>query len=102
VPHSQVSERASAQAMLAEWVFTRSTQARVSVDDDTAAFAALALDGADKLSAVDLDLSDVVAPAPREFTRPAAFTDIDHRLDSRLSDLGPLDHDDRSPTVTRR
>lgn len=101
VPHSQVSERASAQAMLAEWVFTRTTQPRVPVVDDTAALATLALDRADGLPAVDLDLSDF-APAPREFTRPAAFTDIDQRHDSRLSDLGSLDSDDRLPTVSRR
>ena len=101
VPHLQLSERASAQAMLAEWVFTRSTHPRLAVDDHTAAFATLALDRPDKLPAVDLDLSDF-APAPREFTRPAAFTDIDQRRDSRLSDLGPLDENDRLPTVSRR
>lgn len=79
--HAQVSERASAQAMLADWVFTRATQPPVA--------------------AVDLDLSEV-APAPREFTRPAAFTDIDQRSDSRLSGLGALDEDDRLPSASRR
>ena len=101
VPHSQVSERASAQAMLADWVFTRSTQPRTPVDDGTAALATLAVSRADGRPAVDLDLSDF-APAPREFTRPAAFTDIDQRRDSRLSDLGSFDPDDRLPTVSRR
>ena len=101
VPRSQVSERASAQAMLAEWVFTRSTQPRKPVDYDTAALATLAVSRADGLPTVDLDLSDF-APAPREFIGPAAFTDIDQRRDSRLFDLGSLDPDDRLPTVSRR
>ncbi len=38
------------------------------------------------------------SPAPREFTRPAAFTDIDMRRDRRLSDLGGLDEIDSDPT----
>ncbi len=99
--YPQVSERASAQAMLAEWVFTRSTQPGRPVDDDTAAPATLAPGRVGGLPAVDLDLSEF-APAPREFTRPAAFTDIDQRHDSRLSDLGSLDPDDRLPTASRR
>ena len=101
VPHSQVSERASAQAMLAEWVFTRSTQAHTAADDAMAACASPVIERSDSLPLVDLDLSDF-APAPREFTRPAAFTDIDQRRDSRLSDLGSLDEGDALPTVSRR
>jgi len=101
VPHPQVSERASAQAMLADWVFTRSTQPRTPVDDDTAALATVAVSRVDGRPAVDLDLSDF-APAPREFTRPAAFTDIDQRRDSRLSDLSSFDPGDRLPKVPRR
>ena len=101
VPPSQVSERASAQAMLADWVFTRSTQPRRPVDDNTAALATSAVSRADGQPLVDLDLSDF-APAPREFTRPAAFTDIDQRRGSRLSDLGSFDPDDRLPTVSHR
>ena len=101
VPHSQVSERASAQAMLAEWVFTRSTQAHTAADDAMAACASPVIERSDSLPMVDLDLSDF-APAPREFTRPAAFTDIDQRRDSRLSDLGSLDEGDALPTVSRR
>ena len=101
VPDSQVSERASAQAMLAEWVFTRTTAPRMTADDNTDAWTTLAMDRAVGPPAVDLDLSDF-APPPREFTRPAAFTDIDQRRDSRLSDLGTLDQNDRLPTVSRR
>jgi pilus assembly protein FimV len=101
VPHSQVSERASAQAMLAEWVFTRSAQAQTAADDAMAACASPVIERSDSLPLVDLDLSDF-APAPREFTRPAAFTDIDQRRDSRLSDLGSLDEGDALPTVSRR
>ncbi|MBC7728222.1 MAG: hypothetical protein H7242_11545 [Microbacteriaceae bacterium] len=100
VPHSPVSERASAQAMLAEWVFTRSTHAHTAADDAMAARTS-PIDHSDSLPMVDLDLSDF-APAPREFTRPAAFTDIDQRRDSRLSDLGSQDEGDMMPIVSRR
>jgi hypothetical protein len=99
--HAQVSERASAQATLADWVFTRTTQPAVAAVDDNAAFDTRALDRRAAPAAVDLDLSEV-APAPREFIRPAAFTDIDQRRDSRLSGLGALDEDDRLPTTSRR
>lgn len=100
VTHAQGSERVSAQSMLADWVFTRTTQPRPVGDDDTAAFPSLALDRLDGRISLDFDLSDV-APAPREFTRPAAFTDIDQRRDSRLSDLGPLDLE-ALPPIPRR
>lgn len=97
VPHSQVSERASAQAMLAEWVFTRTSVPRAPAEADLTA----SLGRHNALAAVDLDLSDF-APAPREFTRPAAFTDIDHRRDSRLSDLDGLDEHTALPPTSRR
>ncbi|MBL8349509.1 MAG: hypothetical protein JNL87_04280 [Burkholderiaceae bacterium] len=70
-----LSERASAQAMLAEWVFSRAVQPSRPIDATQAPMP------------LDLDLSEF-APAPREFTRPAAFTDIDQRHDGRLSELG--------------
>lgn len=74
-PLLHLSERASAQAMLAEWVFSRAVQPSRPADAAQAA------------TTLDLDLSEF-APAPREFTRPAAFTDIDQRNDGRLSDRG--------------
>lgn len=40
---------------------------------------------------LDLDLSDVAA-GPREFTRPAAFGDVELRDDRPPADLGALDH----------
>ena len=105
----QVSNRASAQAMLAEWVFTRSSQARAAADEPMAGAASPVIDHSDRRDrsdrwpAVDLDLSDLAAAAaPREFTRPAVFTDIDQRRDSRLSNLGSLDEGDVLPPVSRR
>ncbi len=89
-PRPHLSEAGSAQAMLADWVFTRAVMARQTGDADAASGAARPLK-------LDLDLSEH-APAPREFTRPAAFTDIDLRDDPRLSDLGGLDHADSDPT----
>ena len=103
---TQVSSRASAQAMLAEWVFARSSQARAAADDPMAGGASPVTersDRSDRWSAVDLDLSDLAAAAPpREFSRPAVFTDIDQRRDSRLSNLGSLDEGDVLPPVSRR
>lgn len=107
VPH--VPQRSSAQAMLAEWVFTRATQPRadagVGVGAANWADAALTSDGRlaepSGPAALDLDLSDL-APAPREFTRPAAFNDIDLRRDSHRSDLGALEEGNLAPPLSRR
>ncbi len=97
-PRPHLAERSSTQAMLADWVFTRAARARAPGEADASV-------GADRPSRpvkLDLDLSDY-APAPREFTRPAAFTDIDMRRNRRLSDLGGLDEIDNSdPLPSRR
>ena len=95
-PRPHVAEESSAQAMLADWVFSRAVHARrvTPIADRPDRPAAPTARRGIKL---DLDLSDH-APAPREFTRPAAFTDIDMRRDKRLSDLGGLDEADSDPT----
>ncbi len=82
-PRPHLSQRTSAQAMLAEWVFSRSTTP-MSDPGATPQAAAEAVDAA--TGKLDLDLSDY-ATSPREFTEPAAFTDIGMGRDSRLSDL---------------
>ncbi len=89
-PRPHMAERSNAQAMLADWVFSRAAQ----VNSDARAQPVAKVQRGIKL---DLDLSEH-APAPREFTRPAAFTDIDVRRDRRLSDLGGLDEADSDPT----
>jgi pilus assembly protein FimV len=91
-PRPHVADASSAQTLLADWVFTRAVQARraAGAGDGPAPQAQPGIK-------LDLDLSDY-APAPREFTRPAAFTDIDMRRDKRLSDLGGLDEFDSDPT----
>ena len=91
-----------ARAMLADWVFARAATALQSAGsepapnpaDQTRSIPRLDLD-------LDLDLTDY-GPAPREFTRPAAFTDVDMRHDSRLSDLAAFDDSDLLPPVTTR
>lgn len=97
LPQPHLADRPLARAMLADWVFSRSGRSRGSAAGE-----------ADDLAGepppvapmrLDLDLSEH-APAPREFTRPAAFTDIDMRRDRRLSDLGGLD--DAEPLPSRR
>ena len=92
-PRPHVAERSNAQAMLADWVFSRAAQVRGGAAE---ARPPQAPAGRRNMK-LDLDLSEH-APAPREFTRPAAFTDIDMRRDKRLSDLGGLDEIDSDPT----
>ena len=108
LPRPHISQRSSAQAMLAEWVFTRTTQPRAAAGVDPAdrADAAVLANGrfdepSSRPVALDLDLSEL-APAPREFTQPAAFTDIDLRRDGHRSDLGALEDGHLAPPLSRR
>ena len=101
-PRPHLAEHGSAQAMLADWVFTRAAKVRPLGQRGASADRPAGV--ASRPMALDLDLSDY-APAPREFTRPAAFTDIDMRRDKRRSDLGALDGVDSSdpaPLPSRR
>jgi hypothetical protein len=95
-PRPRLSEPGTAaRAMLADWVFARAATRlpAAAAEPEFSPSAPVKL---------DLDLSDF-APAPREFTRPAAFTDIDARRDSRLSDLAPFDDSDLlPPSISRR
>ncbi|OGB07225.1 MAG: hypothetical protein A3E25_05180 [Burkholderiales bacterium RIFCSPHIGHO2_12_FULL_69_20] len=109
-PRPHLSERTSAQAMLAEWVFTRATAPLspfaapaplTALDDEVMGWGERPLDAVSRPGLLDLDLTDY-APAPREFTRPAAFTDIDMRRDSRLSDLAFDAPDSDSPALPSR
>ena len=90
-----------ARAMLADWVLSRAAQRPPT---GVSGLGTQALPEASNSPPVklDLDLTDF-GPAPREFTRPAAFTDVDLRRDSRLSDLaGFEDSDLLPPSITRR
>ena len=90
----RVGEPAGARAMLAEWVYSRSV---APASSSTGVAGAVS-----RPAKLDLDLSDF-APAPREFTRPAAFTDVDMRRASRISDLAPFDDSDLlPPSISRR
>lgn len=93
LPQPHLADRPPVQAMLAEWVFSRPGRSPGEGADDVSG------DRPALPMRLDLDLSEH-APAPREFTRPAAFTDIDMRRDRRLSDLGGLD--DAEPLPSRR
>lgn len=94
LPQPHLAERPPVQAMLADWVFTRSGSTQGA---DDGAWLDPDADPPSTSMVLDLDLSEH-APAPREFTRPAAFTDIDLRHDHRLSDLGGLDDADPVPS----
>jgi hypothetical protein len=98
-PRPHLAEESSAHAMLADWVFTRAVHARrvTPIAERPERPERPAAPAGRRGIKLDLDLSDH-APAPREFTRPAAFTDIDMRRDKRLSDLGGLDEADNDPT----
>jgi len=99
LPQPHLADHQGTQALLADWVFTRAAKARAAqLGGDAGAGG----ERASRPMKLDLDLSEY-APAPREFTRPAAFTDIDMRRDRRLSDLGGLDeHDSSDPLPSRR
>ena len=97
-PRPRMSEPGAARAMLADWMQARSN-IRSPVLDAGSGWEATP---ARKSAKVDLDLSDF-APAPREFTRPAAFTDVDMRRETRLSDLSAFDDSDLlPPSISRR
>lgn len=97
-PRPRMSEPGAARAMLADWMQARSNIRRPALDADSGWEATTAR----KSPKVDLDLSDF-APAPREFTRPAAFTDVDMRRETRLSDLSSFDDSDLlPPSISRR
>lgn len=97
-PRPHLTKQSNAQAMLADWVFNRAAQARRGSAANATETRALPAPATGRRGIkLDLDLSEH-APAPREFTRPAAFTDIDMRRDKRLSDLGGLDELDSDPT----
>ena len=90
----------AARAMLADWVFARAATALPSAGSAPVPNPADQTRSMRRLD-LDLDLTDY-GPAPREFTRPAAFTDVDMRHDSRLSDLAAFDDSDLLPPVTTR
>lgn len=82
-PHLAAT-RSEAQALLEEWASGAEAQPR------RAGFGARA-------ALLDLDLTEY-APAPREFTRPAAFTESDLQRDDWRSDMAKLDDQARPPT----
>jgi hypothetical protein len=94
LPQPHLADRPLAQSMLADWVFSRAARQR---GPGTGVGDGLAGEPSAAAMRLDLDLSEH-APAPREFTRPAAFTDIDMRRDRRLSDLGGLEDGDPLPS----
>ncbi len=110
-PRPHVAGYSNAQAMLSDWVFTRAVPPQGSAQDlaRDSGFGDDEGDGDDDYRPgmldldlnVDIDLSEPV-PGPREFTTPAAFTDIDLRRDSRLSDLAFDARDSDSPALPSR
>ena len=101
-PRPHLSQRTGAQAMLAEWVFSRGSTPLAQCDRPVAARQFSAQDAAPGFNPampamLDLDLNDY-GPAPRDFTEPAAFTDLDLRRDSRLPEPGAQDGSDELPS----
>ena len=90
-----------ARAMLADWVFSRASQ-RLPTDGAEVRGQSPAAAASTSTVKLDIDLTGF-GPAPREFTRTAAFADVDVRRDSRLSDLAAFEDSDlRLPSTTRR
>ena len=98
-PRPRMSEPGAARAMLADWMLARSTMQAADLPADT--HPGRVIDSARKPAKLDLDLSDF-APAPREFTRPAAFTELDRRQESRMSDFSAFEDSDLPPPATSR
>ena len=97
-PRPRLADPGSARAMLADWMQTRSNvrASEVTVDASWTAEPVL------RAERLDLDLSEH-APAPREFTRPGAFTDLGLRRDNRPADFADFDDSDLlPPSITRR
>ena len=93
-PRPRLAEPGSARAMVADWMQSRSAvrAGEVTVDASWAAEPVL------RAQRLDLDLTEH-APAPREFTRPAAFTG----RDNPPSDFAAFDDSDLlPPSITRR
>lgn len=96
-PRPRLAEPGSARAMVADWMLTRSSvrASEMTVDVSWPA------EPVARSQRLDLDLTEH-APAPREFTRPAAFTELGMRRDVRPSDLADFDDSDLlPPTITR-
>ena len=102
LPRPRMAESGElARAMLADWVLSRATQRPPTGGSGLGTQASPDASNSSTVK-LDLDLTDF-GPAPREFTRPAAFTDVDMRRDSRLSDLAGFDDSDLlPPSITRR
>ena len=97
-PRPRLAEPGSARAMVADWMQTRSNvrASEVTVDAPWTAEPVL------RPERLDLDLSEH-APAPREFTRPGAFTDLGLRREILPSDFAAFDDSDLlPPSITRR
>ena len=93
-PRPRLAEPGSARAMVADWMQTRSTVRAGEV----AVGASWAAEPVQRAQRLDLDLTEH-APAPREFTRPGAFTG----RDGRPSDFAAFDDSDLlPPSITRR
>lgn len=96
-PQPRLAEPGSARAMVADWMQTRSSGRASEVTVD----ASWPAEPVARPQRLDLDLTEH-APAPREFTRPAAFTELGIRRDARPSDLAAFDDSDLlPPSITR-
>lgn len=97
-PRPRLAEPGSARAMVADWMQTRSNLRANEVTVDASWTAEQVL----RPERLDLDLTEH-APAPREFTRPGAFTDLGQRRDILPSDFADFDDSDLlPPSITRR
>jgi len=95
-PHSWLASRPVATPLL----MPRPSANLLSADDSERGGLAGAAPAMVAATPVDVDLGNH-APAPREFTRPAEFNDVDLFRDSRRSDFAALDHP-IDPTPSRR
>ena len=97
-PRPRLADPGLTRAMVADWMQARSTVRA----GELSLSASLPAEPVSRNARLDLDLTEH-SPAPREFTRPAAFIDMALRRDTRPSDLAPFDDSDLlPPSITRR
>lgn len=98
LPRPRLADPGLTRAMVADWMQARSTVRASELALDPSLPAELV----SRSARLDLDLTEL-SPAPREFTRPAAFTEAGLRHNTRPSDLSPFDDSDLlPPSITRR
>lgn len=100
-PQPRLASPGSTRAMVADWMQARSSGRSSGRSSEVTVDASWQAEPVARSQRLDLDLTEH-APAPREFTRPAAFTELGVRRDARPSGLSVFDDSDLLPPSISR